>query len=209
MKIEIRNKPVFIKNAGIIIIAVILSAVSWGQFKINAALNTELVKKKEEYKKAKSAGNRLEKLKEQIQGLADQEESLIRMAPLDEKQPFGLIRIISGLAGETDLKNIVFSIKGPKDLSADSAAEQVPSANEQQEADMSGQLPADVQAGIKPINIEINFEGTFAQSRAFLKKLLNIGRLVVVEQINIERSPEILPYQKVSLELVAYTFTKQ
>ncbi|TAN62309.1 hypothetical protein EPN16_01910 [bacterium] len=190
MKIEINNNPFFAKNAiAFSVIALLFACFLW-QIRANISLKQELNTKKDEFKEAKSASRRLKKLQQQIQGLEGREKTVNSMVPRNEQQPLGLVRTLSGLAADTGLKNAAFTIKEGKAAPSGAQAMETP-------------LPA----GIGSLRVEMSFESALSQALDFLKRAASIERVVAVEKVKIERKKEILPHQKVTLELVAYTFS--
>lgn len=191
MKIEIKNQNLFIKNASAIILIVLLfSLFLWG-LKINSRLTQELAVKKGEQKEAKSASKRLKALQKQFQALEQKEKTVGLRVPANEKHPFSLIRTLTSIAGEIGLK-------GP---SFDTLTED---AGQQEAAGI--QVSTSLPPGPKPIKLEMNFTATHQQLLKFLDRLMNLERIAAVEEIKIERDKKILPRQKVSLQLVTYTF---
>ncbi len=147
---------------------------------------------------------------------------LYKKVPLDEKEPLVLMKTIIRLGGESGLRGISINLK-----EEDAAASETASYGEgQAEATQTGggeeaaQPPPEQSAGeviqqpvsqeerVFPVYLEMSFEGSFPQILSFLNKLEHFERLIKVEGVLIERKKEILPYQKVSLDLTTYTFLK-
>lgn len=190
MKIEIKNNPLFAKNAiAASLIALLFACFLW-QVRTNISLKQELNTKRGEFKEAKSASKRLKKLQQQIQELEEREKTINSMVTRNEQQPLGLVRALSGLAADAGLKNAAFTIKAKKADASDTQAMEAP-------------LPA----GLDSLRLEMSFEAALAQTLDFLKKAAKIERVVAAEKIEIGREKEISPRQKVTLELVAYTFS--
>ena len=189
----------------------------------NAQLKQQLETKSRELKEARSRLRLLEQLEQRQQEWLQKEESLNKMVPRGEKQPLSLIKTLIGIGGEIGLKNAVFNIGGTKNQANLLPGQTSGSANLQGALpeNLSGyqsgqtQMPAADQGstGLEPlpipIEIEVSFEATYLQALDFLKKAAGIERVVAVEGITIERKKEILPYQKISLQLVAYAFAQQ
>lgn len=191
MKAEIKNRPLVVKNAlWVAAIALLFACFLW-QIRLNSSLRQELHNKKEEFKEASSAGKRLKKLQKQIQELEEREKIIDNRVPRNEQQPLNLVRTLTGLAADIGLKNTVFTIKERKASSSEPA--------------MNAPLPP----GLDSLRLEMSFEGVYSQALDFLKRAERIERVVAVEKVEIERKKEILPCQKVTLELVAYTFLNQ
>lgn len=203
LKIEIKNKPLFIKSslAAVILLALIL--VSAGQLKTRNNLTQDYKNKSAELKDTRTTNKRLQKLETQVQALAEKEKKILTQAPIDEIHPFGLIKTITGLANEIGLKDTAFTIK-EKDLPETSLNEQAGMTEFQGEyASLASR------AGINPITIEMRFNGTYSGLIIFLKRLPHLERVVSVTQIHIERKKDIIPYQAISLQLTAYSFPKE
>lgn len=187
--------------AGVFLLLMIL--VSLWQFNTTVILRRTLAEKKKEIKETRTASRRLEKLAEQSQNLKQKEEASYKKIPVNEKQPLGLIKALMRLGGEIGLKEMSFSIK---DVSL---------GNQANTGSETGAIPSEGagQSGSekprpkpKPVYIQMECEGTFSHLLTFLERLLNLERLVSVEQITIERKEKILPYQQISLEVVTYTY---
>lgn len=205
MKIEIKDRALFAKNALEISIIILLCVCFAWQLKTNISLKQELNTKREEFKEARYASRRLKKLQRQIQEMQEREKTINNMVTRNEQQPLGLVRTLSGLAADTGLKNAAFTIKGKKAAPPGTQAMEapLPAGIDSGTQAMEAPLPA----GIDSLRLEMSFEAALAQTLDFLKKTTDIERVVEVEKAEIERKKEILPRQKVTLELVAYTFS--
>lgn len=197
MKIGIKNKALFIENAAVAVAIILLSFLSISGLKLNTRLARELALKKSEHKEARSAGKRLKALQKQVQDLEQKEKTIGIRVPAHEKLPFILIRTLTAIAGEAGLKKPAFRI----DETDETQAQQITQQDAPAVQGDTGALP-----GPKPIKLQMSFEATYQQALSFLEKINNLERVVKVEQIKIERKKEILPCQKVSLQLVTYTF---
>lgn len=205
MKIEIKNKNPFIKNAAAISLIVPLFLLSiWG-LKINSRLTQELAVKKGEHKEAKSASKRLKALQEQLQALEQKEKTVGLRVPTNEKHPFGLIRTLTSIAGEIGLKDLSFTMKGPADSSTQTSDDTLTQEAGQQEA-AGIQVSTGLPPGPKPIRLEMHFTAAYQQLLKFLDRLMDLERIIAAEEIKIERDKKTLPRQKISLQLVTYVF---
>ncbi|MDD2702680.1 MAG: type 4a pilus biogenesis protein PilO [Candidatus Omnitrophica bacterium] len=183
------------------------------QLKQNMNIREEFSSKNSEFKESKAASKRLEVLERQANELKYKEDVLAKRIPLNEKHPFELMKILIKAGGESGLRAIAFKMK---DVSSDKDGVSgtsgtppqpggrfaIPQFQQNQEKPVSEFDP-------NPMDISLTFEGTFPQTAAFIKKITSMERLVTVQGIEIERKENILPYQKVSLFLKAYTFVKQ
>lgn len=202
MKIEIKNKKSFIKNAAAISLIVILFlSFLWGS-KINSRLTEELAVKKGEHKEAKSASKRLKAFQKQLQALEQKEKTIGLRVPTNEKHPFILIRTLTSIAGEIGLKGPSFAMNDSAAQTSDDALTQ--EAGQQEAAGI--QVSASPPPGPKPIRLEMSFTATYQQLLEFLDRLMNLERIVAAEEIKIERDKKTLPRQKISLQLVTYVF---
>lgn len=183
----------FINLAAAALLTTLVSFFFWKLYS-NSRLRQQLELKKEELKELRSRGRRAGESERQ------QWESLNKMVPTGESQPLALIKTLIHIGGEIGLKNAVFSIKEVK---------KQPDVSMGQTFAAPQQASAGPQLLPRPLDIEINFEAAYLQILGFLKKLMDLERIVAVKGILIERKKEILPYQKVTLVLVAYTFLNQ
>ena len=202
MKIGIKNKELFIKNAAVISLIVLLFLLFLWGLKINSRLAQELAVKKGEHKEAKSASRRLRALQKQLQDLEQKEKTIGLRVPTNEKHPFSLIRTLTSIAGEIGLKGPSFAMKDSATQTSDGTLTQDAGQPEAAGIQASANLPP----GPKPIRIEMNFTATYQQLLKFLDRLMNLERIAAAEEIKIERDKKTLPRQKISLQLVTYVF---
>jgi len=204
----------------LITVLIILIAFLFWQYKDSFNLKRQLEEKNTELGKAQVVSRRLEELEKQNEELRQKEGILYSRVSIGEKQPFSLIRKILTIGNEIGLRQMSFDIKGPpnKALAEEnmSASGAMPhrSLTEGEGAPMPGARQASQpfksqeasKAGPKALYFQMEFEGTFLQFLDFLKRLNNLERVVTIDTLEIKRSKELLPYQKVSLQLVTYTF---
>jgi Tfp pilus assembly protein PilO len=178
------------------------------QFKQNLDIREEFSSKNAEFKEAKAASKRLESLEKQITELKYKEDILGRRIPVNEKHPFDLMKMLIKAGGETGLRNFFFKVQdGPAQEGASGPGQ--PGGNFGGSPVQPNQGRPLTEFDPSPMDIFLSFEGTFPQTMAFIKKITSLERLVTVQSVEIEREDKILPYQKVSLALKAYTFVKK
>jgi Tfp pilus assembly protein PilO len=185
------------------------------QLKQNMNIREEFSSKNSEFKESKAASKRLEVLEKQANELKYKEDVLAKRIPLNEKHPFELMKVLIKAGGESGLREITFKMKdvssGQDSVPGTSGTPPQPGgrfAIPQFQQNPGGGKPLS-EFDPNPMDISLIFEGTFPQTVAFIKKITSMERLVTVQDIEIERKENILPYQKVSLSLKAYTFVKQ
>jgi Tfp pilus assembly protein PilO len=159
------------------------------QLRSGADLNKELDAKKEELRDAQVASRKMEDMERKAQELKQKEKKMFKRVAINDAQPLELIKTITGLASQIGLRKLSFDLK-----SAGS-----PDSNVKKPAVHN-------QSGPSPVAFQMKAEASFAQLLSFLKGLNGLERVVTVEKIEISRQTEILPYQSVVLELVAYSF---
>lgn len=205
IRIEIKNKGLFIKNAAAVsFIALLFFLFLWG-LKINSRLTQELAVKNSEHRGARSASKRLKGLQKQFLALEQKEKTMGLRVPVDEKYPFSLIRTLTSIAGEIGLKNPSFAVKRAPDSpvqTSDDKLTQEAGLSEAAGILASSSLPP----GPRPVRIEMDFTATYRQLLKFLDRLANLERIVAAEEIKIERDKKTLPRQRISLQLVTYLF---
>ncbi len=217
MNKEINKLSLFLNLAVIIVILGVLLLFLW-QLKMNVDLKQELSVKKQDFKDAKAASKHLKGLEAQTVVLKLKRAALYKRIPLAEEEPFSLIKAIMRLGGEVGLQNISLGLKRKTFSNQAGAVSGAGGLSEQMQdeaggvqqsysVDQSGtQVFSSSTEEIKEIYLDVNCEGDINQLLIFLGKLMNMERLVKVDGIKIERKKEILPYQKISLEIVTYTF---
>ncbi|MCG2711384.1 MAG: hypothetical protein L6416_03560 [Candidatus Omnitrophica bacterium] len=179
------------------------------EFKINAALKKEWLEKEGSIKAAKKITQEAEKIQKEITDLTIEDSQIEKMVPLNEQEPMGLIKTLSLLANQSKAKNleIIFLNQG-KDSSdtSDQQEQSGTSFSPEDEEDDEFSEQNETFFSLKPQLIQMNFECEFPQVIAFLNKALSLDRIVLIDSVKIERVEKILPRQKVTLMLSAYTF---
>ena len=178
-------------NSGLAVAIIIMSSLLAWQINLKLNLTRSFSAKSKELKKSLSSQKHLEKLKSELELLEAKEKALNRMIPEGEAQPLRLIKSIVRLGNEIGIKKIDFDVKPPSAVGG---------------LGQGDDLSAEESAGVKSLYFKMNCEGTFIQFLKFLNKLMNMERIVEVRGVKIEGVRDILPYQKISLELVAYSF---
>ena len=183
------------------------------QLKKNMAVREEYNTKNGEFKDAKAASKRLEGLERQTSELKEKEDTLEKRVPINEKHPFELMKQFIKLGGEAGLREITFNIaeESSGDTSGGASGAPPPQGGgkfgKPQGAPKVFKPVSEVD--LNPIDISLSFEGTYTQTLSFIKKIAALERLVTVKDIQIERKNDKLPYQEITMNLVAYTFIKQ
>jgi Tfp pilus assembly protein PilO len=189
MLLPIREKaavPIWIVMGILVILSVFVFL--W-QLKTNSAIRKNFTKKDQELKDAQKAGRRLAELEKQSQDLKDKEKVLVERVPSAEKDPLASIKIITQLGSKKGLIKMSFKIKTASAL--------------------AGQSPYNLGAGLSALYFVMECQATYPQLLDFLKELMNLKRVVAVEKIEVRRDEKALPYQRISINLVAFTFAKQ
>jgi len=186
---KVLKKAVFITSGvGISLFVILLVVVFLWQFRVNLLLRRNLSEKKTEVEEAQYDSRRFKELKKQSDELKLKEELLDKRLPVGEKQPMGLIKKITLLAKARGLEKINFELKSESALEEKTK----PAVN--------------LEKNLIPLYFEMKFETTFPRLLEFLKELTNLERIITVEKLDIKREKEILPNQKITLDLVAYVF---
>jgi Tfp pilus assembly protein PilO len=180
--------------------------------KSNLSLQTSLKQRKEELEKTKVLFAHLKQLKNNSESLLLKEESLHRKVPKAENKPMGLIKDIFNMASQLGIMKITFDIKetGAQNSQmnagsgADGGGHGGPAEAGQGETAQQGNNQDGT--GPKAVDINMSCQATFSQLKEFLSKLSNLERIVAVEDLQIKRNKDILPYQNITLKLVAYVF---
>ena len=177
----------------------------------NSGLNNALRMKKEELRAARAAGADLKKLEKQAEGFQEEEKRLRQKIPLNDTQPLDLVKALIRIAREAGLKEIDFNLK-EKTARTDSniSGAGVPGTGAAGMLTMAraGKPSFEAQSDNqpRPVSLEMNCQGTFPELLLFLEKTAKLERVVIVEKVDIEREKELTPSQKISLQLITYTF---
>lgn len=223
MNIKVNQKKLLSVAPLFAVTVVLLSFFIW-QLRLSTTLKQKFDSKSKEFKQTEAASKHLRGLEKQISDIKQKEEMQYKRVPINEKEPLSLMRTLIRLGGQAGLKGISLSLK-EKTAPSQSAAYQGSQVATQdteggseeapaQQAAVSSEAsvtesPVSSQTGaLSPIYLEMDFEGSFPQVVAFLEKLAKLERIVKVDGVRIERKKEILPYQKVSLDLITYTFIR-
>lgn len=195
------------KRIGLLVYILIITALTvlvalfFWQFNIKISANKILEQKKNQLESAYSASKHLKELDVQKEGLKQRKEKLCRRLPVGEKKPLDLIKTLMRLGSRIGLRNIVFNVKesDPGSQAERSSSDIFPEGGRQQ-------VSAQPKAGVTPLYFTMSFNGSFTQLLDFMKETASMERIVDIEEVKIKRDENILPYQKISLELITYTF---
>jgi len=154
------------------------------QRRANFPLREELAQLRGEKQKEENFARHLEELGGKSAQLDKDEEALYKVIPLGEAQPLNLIRELIQLGSELGLDRVNFSAQ--------------PISKELK--------PKEAKTEPKRSVLQMSFEADFQQLIKFLERISKLKRLVFPKTIHIERSEEILPRQKITLQLTAYYF---
>jgi len=172
-----------------ILFVIVFSFLFLGEYNRNLSLRRELKEKSKELKEAEEMRKKIEELER------SKKEQLLRLKELERRLPerlneVSLMREITSLAIHFGVRNIEF----------------VPLvAKNDVESQRNLAIPFYVN-NVRPHMFRINMEIEFPYLVSFLKNMMNMERVISVESIEIKREKNIVPRQKVSLDIVSYTF---
>lgn len=154
----------------------------------NRALKSQANEMTQKLKMVKNSQKEYNKLKNEIDQLEQGIASVNKRIPQNERIPFRLIKGLTLLANQEGLRNFDFSYNN----------EYV--TNPAKFSD-SGQDLA-----VVPIFVVMNCEGSFKRLISFLRRVVELDRVVSVTNIEVDRDEKILPRQRIKIELITYTF---
>ncbi|MCX7927069.1 MAG: type 4a pilus biogenesis protein PilO [Candidatus Omnitrophica bacterium] len=182
-----------------IIIAVFLSSmlvVSLGlcfwQFKVGRQLVQRLEQKNIELKEAQKASKKIGELEKKGIELKKKEAKIYRQIAQKEEQPLELIKNIHKLATRQGMRNITFEFKKESAVKVDQKDNPPPSAK----------------SPFKTKFFQMKAQATYPQLVSFIKELYELERIVAIEQIEIVRDKNIVPYQQVTIDMQTYVFSE-
>lgn len=101
--------------------------------------------------------------------------------PEGEKMPFGLFRTLSWMGGKLGFREIAIDMAAGKEKGTPDP---------------------------QPLHFTMKFEARFEDCMTFMRKLAALKRYVCVEGVLVERDDAKVPFQRVSLSMVAYSWKK-
>ena len=175
----------FLKNLTLVLsfIAVgVVFVLYLAQKRIVNNLQVQQVQLSEDLKRGTEAQRFAEGFKKK--GLPDtktQESFIMARIPLEEKEPVSLLKLLTRVATEAEVNRISITSK-PR----------------QQRQVAFGE-------NLYHFPLVLELECGYQELCAFLNKILSMDRLVLIQELSIERKEELLPQLKVTLTLFAYT----
>lgn len=168
---------------------------------------------------AKGAEKVIAKLEADIAVLKAETAMVDKRVPHQQKVPLDLIKELTLLASKYSVKKLEFKyIKNENATPAPGAAPVQISRNPLDDMGDDGggnnqpvPQPAAVPnslVGLAPLNVEMRFDCAYGKLVALVKDIMALQRIVYVEEVTIERVDKIVPFQRIKLKLVAYTFTQ-
>ena len=155
------------------------------------ALQQELQTGQTNLETARQAESDLSRFRRDAAAFAQREQALLAAIPLNDQQPFDLVKQLTRVTEQAGASNLSVSIK-PRLLA--------PPAS-------SGSSTAPAGLAMVPIHMECELE--FVPLLDLLESLRSLQRLTTIEEVRVVRSESILPRQHVTLILHAYTRTAQ
>ena len=169
----------------VIVIGVIISFLFFIlQHKSNVPLKEELTQKRRQREEIERSANYLEELEAKSMQLDKEEEVLYEAIPKEEGETLTLIRELISLSNEIGLDKVNFTTQPAAELNLQKSSKEE----------------------FRSSTIYMNFEADFQQLIKFLERISKLKRLVFPGKIDVERLEEILPHQKVRLQLITYSF---
>ena len=199
-----KNRTLLIQIAMATPAILIISLFIW-LFRANFNLRERLNQKSAELKKAGITSRNQYQSGQDSQGLEEKKETINKRVPRGEKYPLELIKTFTRIGEETGLKKMAFSIKEAKDKPLDTPTTSAGYIEGSRTGPAAPTRSGPSKTGLTPIEFEMKFEAVYPQLLSFLQKLMQVERLVTVNQIEIERKKELLPYQQITLQLTTYT----
>jgi|GEM_PF-2131522 len=133
------------------------------------------------------------------------EQEMLTKIPEGKESIFDLMRELTMLGDEIGLRDINFRM------------EEKPEGNDKQEGegkprkgfDLLDKKPASSSTLIDKVDyhyIKMSFKCGYRELFAFIKKIINLERLVSIDVVEIKREENTVPRQSITLDLVTYTF---
>lgn len=179
-----------------------LAVVLFIQIKANVLLRKELAQAKEEAIKAKAASRQLENLEKEIVETNRKAQEVYREVPEAEELPLSLVRGLGEVLAKTGLREVKYDLTQEEKQKKDENAGALAVAQDPEELSLQ-------QKEMKKMAFTLSCIATFPQLIRFIDELEKFKRVTAVESVTVERDEKLLPYQRVAVKLVTFTFTKQ
>ncbi len=191
------------------------------EFKNYIFLKKRLLYTQQRLKEVTRAQQEWESLRKKLHEYRFRQKIIERKIPENEEIPLRLMKQIVSLTSKFKIRNIEFVYKKnkePPELNSKNNLRSEYGEIDYGESEFNGNFKAsqgsqyiemfeEKSIPTKSLMIEISFECNFFELLSFLKELLKLERIVSIEGIKIMRSSEIIPFQKITLNLVTYTFS--
>ena len=165
--------------------------------RINTFLKKEIKGIEKKISQARKMEKNLSKLKKEIAKLQKEMVKMERVIPINEIKPLGLIKDLALIAKEENLENVeIYCQDKPKSSPFDVE-------NSLKKKSSKDNLK------VVSLGVTLTFEGEYRNLLSFVKKIFHLERAVLIDGVWIERDKNILPRQKIKLELITYTFLKE
>lgn len=182
----------------LVIIAVLFTLVFGGlfgwQFFAGRKLARELAEKTDRVTEAKEAKVKSQKLQAEVISMHAEMTGIEEKIPQDEMLSFGLIRRITLVAARYGFRQVEFSAPQEPAAAKTFGAGAVP-----KQAPKSG-------LEVKSVFLQMSCEGEYTKLIDFLRAVSELDRLVLVNQLTIQRLPGSIPRQSLVIEFITYTF---
>ncbi|MBU4479105.1 MAG: hypothetical protein KKH34_08510 [Candidatus Omnitrophica bacterium] len=193
-----------------IISGLVVGCIGFLLFLINE--NTKMLEQKNllnaKIQEARNAQREIDKVQAEVNRLDMETTEIEKMVPVHDEQPLSLIKQMTLLANQLQLKNAEFTYRGNFPDTVGAALENRGLEGEEGGLPVMAASAAQDGLAVQRLIVQMRFEGNFKQADDFFKKLFTLGRLVSVERIRMERDEKIMPRQKITLIIIAYSFLK-
>ncbi len=164
--------------------------------KVNA-LRKELKEKKEYLTELRGVKRKSKKIEREIEKYKLKEEEVLRKIPKGKESILLLVRELASIADAMMIKNITFEMTPEKKAESEESPIMRKRSRPANKKEATGP--------IKPHDFKVSFNAGYKETVEFIKRVINLERVVSVKNLEIERKDEILPLQKVTLTLTTYT----
>ena len=198
---------------------IISSGTLFLEYKETSRTRKELKNKSQKLQELNKAERKIKFLKKKKISLHLEKMNLEEQIPLNKVESLSSIKNITVLAAKSGIKKIEFissqetedkkmgtfslrkSFSGSSLQNGSSAFTSSSTQSFRGTASVSNNLFI-----IRPRFIQVNLECNYSNLVSFLREVLKLKRITSIESIKIKRMKNILPRQKVTLNLVTYTF---
>jgi Tfp pilus assembly protein PilO len=172
----------------------------------NVKLQAQRGEKEDQLQNLKKSKRVSETMQEELVQLKLEAAKIEKKIPRGDEMSFGVIKEIYAVGEKIGLRNLTFTLNDEVIAGAGAMPAVKPKRNKNNNNPAPAVNASSVAIKITPLTI--SFECQFVRLISFLEKIYQMDRVVTVVDVKAQRIIDILPYQKVTLNILSYNFNE-